>query len=101
MPQHYLDPDQAEDPYSLPNIEVWQIEDEDEARDMAVTLTLRSDGYRELPDGSLTDPEPDPDLVPPVGSWFGWFCFPGCLPDSDPFGPYASEEEAVRELRDL
>ena len=26
--------------------------------------------------------------------WYWWACFPGCHPDSEPFGPYASEEEA-------
>ena len=25
---------------------------------------------------------------------FFWYCFPGCLPESDPFGPYETIEEA-------
>ena len=27
--------------------------------------------------------------------WYWWPCFPGCLPDSDPVGPYQSERDAV------
>jgi hypothetical protein len=29
------------------------------------------------------------------GGWFYWFCFPGCLPDSEPFGPYKTRAEAI------
>lgn len=27
--------------------------------------------------------------------WFYWFCMPGCLPDSEPFGPFDTEHEAL------
>jgi hypothetical protein len=30
--------------------------------------------------------------------WEGWYwqaCFPGCLPDGDPMGPYATEAECM------
>ena len=26
--------------------------------------------------------------------WYYWWCVPGCLPDSDPYGPYSSERQA-------
>ena len=32
------------------------------------------------------------------GYWEGyywWACFPGCLPDGDPMGPYATEAECM------
>jgi len=32
--------------------------------------------------------------------WYYWYCFPGCLPDSDLFGPFATEEEAITEARE-
>lgn len=39
------------------------------------------------------DPDdPDKDLPPGV---YYWHCFPGCLPDSDPIGPFENEEEAI------
>jgi hypothetical protein len=28
------------------------------------------------------------------GGWFYWYCFPGCLPDSEPVGPYATWQAA-------
>ncbi len=27
------------------------------------------------------------------------YCFPGCLPDSDPIGPFPTEEEALEDAR--
>jgi hypothetical protein len=29
-----------------------------------------------------------------TGGWFYWYCFPGGMPESSPFGPYASAAEA-------
>jgi hypothetical protein len=29
--------------------------------------------------------------------WYWWTCCPGCLPDSDAFGPFETEEEAVQD----
>ena len=31
--------------------------------------------------------------------WYWWACFPGCLPDSDPCGPFATEAEALADAR--
>jgi hypothetical protein len=31
-------------------------------------------------------------------NWEGWYwqaCHPGCLPDGDPIGPYATESECI------
>lgn len=30
-----------------------------------------------------------------VGDWWWWTCFPGCLPDGEPLGPFESEDDAV------
>lgn len=37
-----------------------------------------------------------------TGSWFYWFCFPGCLPEGDgmPVGPFATEAEAIADARE-
>nr|ANO58286.1 hypothetical protein [uncultured Alphaproteobacteria bacterium] len=29
------------------------------------------------------------------GEWHWWSCFPGCLPDGDPIGPFDSEQQAI------
>lgn len=26
--------------------------------------------------------------------WFWWACFPGCMPDGEPSGPFATSQEA-------
>ena len=33
--------------------------------------------------------------------WFYWFCLPGCLPDSEPFGPFDSERDALDDAREI
>ena len=33
--------------------------------------------------------------------WYWTACFPGCLNDSDPVGPFASSEEALRDAQRL
>ena len=32
--------------------------------------------------------------------WYYWFCFPGCLPDSSPFGPYKTPAAAQKACHD-
>ena len=31
--------------------------------------------------------------------WYWWTCFPGCLPDSEPHGPFETEDEATADAR--
>ena len=32
--------------------------------------------------------------------WYWRACFPGCLPDGDPSGPFDSEEEAIQDAQE-
>jgi len=32
--------------------------------------------------------------------FYFWWCFPGCLPESSPFGPFETESEAVEAAQD-
>jgi len=75
--QHYSDPKRETNSTSLPDIETFQ------ARD---AFGPNSDEY--------PDPEASPD------SWWYWVCLPGCLPDSEPIGPFRTEAEAVEDARD-
>ena len=34
------------------------------------------------------------ELVTMAAGWYWWACFPGCLPDGDPMGPFASSQQA-------
>lgn len=49
------------------------------------------------PDKGACDCEPNAYAVP---GWFWWSCFPGCLPDSEPNGPFATEAEALADAQD-
>jgi hypothetical protein len=50
-----------------------------------------------------SDPHALPDLEVFQGeielytgfNWYYWYCFPGCLPDSDPVGPFETEAAAL------
>ena len=32
--------------------------------------------------------------------YYYWHCFPGCLPDSEPWGPYETEQEAIESAQE-
>lgn len=80
MSQAYSDPKRESDPYALPDIEVFWSEG--------------CANEHEHPDGdyeACAQEEP---------GWYYWTCFPGCLPDSDPVGPFPTEAEALEDARE-
>jgi hypothetical protein len=60
-------------------------------------------GYLCCPNCSYRlSPEDCGDKIDGTGTpyrWFYWSCFPGCLPDSDPVGPFDTEEEALADAQ--
>lgn len=34
------------------------------------------------------------------GGWFYWYCFPGCMPEGEPNGPFESADEALEAARE-
>jgi hypothetical protein len=95
--QHYTDPNRAKDSYSLPDLEIWP--------DYIATVDCAHCGAFELPlsGATATDkvycPSCEREAVHSGTSetekyWY-WFCLPGCMPDSDAYGPYDSEDEAL------
>jgi hypothetical protein len=78
MAQAYSDPTRADDPHALPNIEVFHVTE-------AVSTLMET---------CFVDPCPGP-------GWYWWPCFPGCLPDSDPMGPFGTEAEALADAQDI
>lgn len=82
--QAYSNPKRAEDPYALPDVEVWYI------------------GKRTLRQCPLCYDEQDQEMHEHTESHLGWYwqsCFPGCLPDSEPNGPFATEAEALADAQ--
>lgn len=78
MSQQYSNPARETEPYALPDVEVFYVEENELESDI---LDVDEGGY--LPAG-----------------WYWWSCFPGCLPDSDPSGPFATEQEALDDAQD-
>lgn len=77
MTQAYSDPNRESDPHALPDIEVY-----------------------------FFDPDVDPPMIDGEGcealrGWYWWTCTPGCLPDSDASGPFATMDEALADAQGM
>jgi len=83
MAQHHTDPARETDIHALPDLEVFYLS-HDEARQ-----------YAHCGDEPRDDDDPEN-----LAGWYYWWCLPGCLPDSDLYGPFASERAAVRDARE-
>lgn len=70
MTRHYSDPTREADPYALPDIETYYVHRDE------------IDEENESEEG-----------------WYYAFDFPGCLHDSEPMGPFATEAEALEDAR--
>lgn len=91
----YSDPSRADDPRAFPNVEVWEAS---VGRcDCGVVLPLFGEGPEDCPQCGPASR----GLVQRDGErgWWYAFGFPGCLHDSEPFGPFESPQEAIDDLR--
>lgn len=75
MTQVYSNPKRENDPYSLPDVEVFYL-------DAAKAADESYDPYN-----------------PPVSGFYYWACFPGCLPRGDPIGPFDTEADAIADAQ--
>lgn len=83
--QAYSDPKRENESTALPDIEVFHISPAD-APEFARNL-MQEDYW------------PGDDYEDYVG-WYWWSCFPGCLPDGDPFGPFVTSDEALSDAQE-
>lgn len=91
MSQHYSNPKRADDPHALPDIETFY--HEHAKRELCM---LNAGRKAELYGECITDDEGDC-----LGSgWYWWACFPGCLPDGEPNGPFDSKEQALADAQE-
>ena len=51
-----------------------------------------SDPGRGYATSEMAEPVDDPAEL---AGWYWWACFPGCLPDGEPMGPFESEQAAI------
>ncbi len=71
-------------------------------RDEKLAAVIAKDGLElffmstmTIDDLPADSPFRDQDTGQPLPGFYFWACFPGCLPDSDPSGPYEMSVEAV------
>ena len=74
MSRHYSNPARETDPYAVPDVEVFRVH-------MADRMTNEDGEPLEL-------------------GWYYWACFPGCLPDGEPVGPFATKADAIADMRE-
>lgn len=83
MSQHYSNPSRESDPHSLPDVEVFYV-----SKAEAESLVAEA-----IAQGGHVDTEPE--IPVSEAGWYWWSCLPGCLPDSDACGPFATRAEAI------
>lgn len=88
----YTDKEEEDSTYSLPDAETFYMGKSDFHPDTSDTGSWMEEyGKRAM--------EEDNTVEYLVG-WYFWYCQPGCLPDSEPYGPFKSEEAAMQEAHD-
>ena len=78
--QAYSNPKRASNSYALPDAEVW--------RQISTCETNPTECDGECGNGCQ------------ASGWYWWSCFPGCLPDGDPSGPFATEADALADAQE-
>jgi len=81
MTQVYSNPERENDTHALPDVEVFAVSPME-----AIYNQQNADHANEY---TIFEP-----------GWYWWACFPGCLPDSAPFGPFETEAEAEADAQD-
>jgi hypothetical protein len=97
----YSDPSRKSDPWSLPDIEVFELTaeeaavlDEDLVYEYGKRHEFRLHSMNSQVRAAMADAIVEEESI--EGGWFWWACFPGSLPDGGPHGPYKTKEEAVK-----
>jgi hypothetical protein len=105
MSQFYSNPAREDDKYALPDCEVFQLTarevaemDEDNIFEFMRRRESRLASMNSRDREAMFDA-----MIDELGiesGWFYWYCFPGCLPESSPFGPYKTRQEAIDAARE-
>ena len=75
--QAYSDATREHEQHALPDVEVFYM-----THQIANDLDGESGVFQNWPAG-----------------YYWWSCFPGCLPDSEPYGPFDTEADALADAR--
>lgn len=105
MSQFYSNPDREPDPHALPDCEVFQLTAREvaEGDEEMVYEYMRRPEFKLAAMNSRTREAMLDAMIEEegiTGGWFYWYCFPGCMPDSSPMGPYETHEAAIAAARE-
>lgn len=102
----YSNPADENDTYKIPDVQVFQLTAEEAAlldENMVYEYSKRHEFELASMNGrarqAMIQAMIDENGI--EGGWFFRFCFPGCLPESNPFGPYETHAEALQAARDM
>ena len=105
MPQVYSNPNREEDEHALPDLEIFQLtahevaeRDEDLIFEYMKRREFRLAGMNSRDREAMFDAMCEEEGI--TGGWFYWYCFPGCLPDSEAIGPFDSYAAAKTDARE-
>ena len=105
MTYYYSDATREDKTHALPDLEVFQLTAREVAeRDEDLIYEYMKRREFRLASMNSRDRERMFDAMIKeqniTGGWYYWFCFPGCLPDSDAFGPFDTHNEALQAARE-
>lgn len=90
--QAYSNPKRQNDPYALPNVEVFYMGNDEIMEDLKQGDTWINTLWADY-SGSTKE------FIEVHTGFYYWDCFPGCLPDSDPIGPFETKEQALSDAQ--
>lgn len=100
----YSDPSRESEKYALPDVEIFQLtaaevaeRDEDTLYEFMKRHEFRLASMNGKAREAMLDAIVEENGI--TGGWFWWTCFPGCMPDSDAFGPFATADEARKDAQ--
>jgi hypothetical protein len=93
--QHYSDPKRANDPHALPDLDTFEVTQHTPTYECPLCSPLGVHRHDDDDDEEACDSSHAANHV----GWYWQSCFPGCLPDGEPNGPFATEEEALADAR--
>jgi hypothetical protein len=106
MAQAYSNPECELDPHALPDIEVFELTarevaemDEDMVFDYMKRHEFRLAAMNSKTREAMFDAMIEEEGI--TGGWFWWSCFPGCMPDSSPMGPFDTYVEALKDAQNI
>jgi len=102
----YSNPADTHNPHKLPDVEVFELTahevaemDDDAIREFSRRYEFRLASINSRVCDAMLDAIVEENGI--TGGWCFRFCYPGCLPDSSTFGPYATRDDAIAAARDM